>query len=163
VSPARPTRVGLTAAATVFGAFGVASLPLALAYPSELAPYVIALAGPIAVALAGEALGVTWLRSAGMAVTAIAAASPVLGLGVLLASLTIIGPLGVVMVVGAALRAIDPTAGTAFLSACAIAIVGGFVAAALSPPTVVGVTLVVLTGGTVTTLSRLGDASPTPP
>jgi hypothetical protein len=156
--PPPPTpRRGLVAAATVFGAFGVASLPLALAYPSEFGVYVLALAGPIGVALAGEALHLRWLRTLGMGVAVVAAVSPVVGLGLLLASLIVLGPLGVVTAVGAAIRAIDPTAGTAFLSACAIAIAGGFAGGVVSPPIVVGVTVLVMVGGTATTLSRLAD------
>lgn len=160
-SPASPPppklRRSLVPAATILGALGVASLPLALAYPGQLAPYLLALAGPIAVALAGEALQLPWLRTLGMVVAVVAAASPVVGLGLLLVSLIVLGPLGVVTAVGAALRAVDPTAGTAFLSACAIAIAGGFAGGVLSPPIVVGVTVLVLVGGTATTLSRLGD------
>jgi hypothetical protein len=155
--PAAPPRRGLVAAATVTGAVGVASLPLALAYPGELAPYLLGLGGPLAVALVGEALHLGWLRTAGTAVAVVAAVSPVLGLGLVLASLVVLGPLGVVTAVGYALRVIDPTAGTAFLSACAIAIAGGFAGGFLSPPIVVGVTVLVLVGGTATTLTRLGE------
>jgi hypothetical protein len=160
-SPAQPPpprlRRRLVPAATVLGAFGVASLPLALSFPGQLGPYVLALAGPIAVALAGEAMHLPWLRVLGTVVAVVAAVSPVVGLGLLLASLIVLGPLGVVLAVGAAIRAVDPTAGTAFLSACAIAIAGGFAGGAISPPIVVGVTVLVLVGGTATTLSRLGD------
>jgi hypothetical protein len=160
-SPAEPPRPrlrrGLVPAATVLGAFGVASLPLALSFPGQLGPYVLALAGPLAVAVAGEAMHLPWLRMLGMVIAVVAAVSPVVGLGVLLASLIVLGPLGVVAAVGAALRAVDPTAGTAFLSACAIAIAGGFAGGAISPPIVVGVTVLVLVGGTATTLARLGD------
>lgn len=156
-APPSRRRRGLLPAATVLGAFGVASLPFALAYPGQLAPFLLALAGPMAVALAGEALHLGWLRTLGMAVTVVAAVSPVIGLGLLLASLVVLGPLGVVTAVGAAIRVVDPTAGTAFLSACAIAIAGGFAGGAISPPIVVGVTVLVLVGGTATTLSRLGD------
>jgi hypothetical protein len=150
-------RRGLVPAATVLGALGVASLPLALAFPGQLPPYLLALAGPVAVAVAGEAMHLPWLRTLGTVVAVVAAVSPVVGLGLLLASLVVLGPLGVVTAVGAAIRAVDPTAGTAFLSACAIVIAGGFAAGAISPPIVVGVTVVILVGGTATTLSRLAD------
>jgi hypothetical protein len=157
--PRPPVRVrrNLVPAATVLGALGVASLPLALAFPGELAPYLLALAGPIAVAVAGEAMHLPWLRTLGTVIAVVAAVSPVVGLGLLLASLVVLGPLGVVTAVGAAIRAVDPTAGTAFLSACAIVIAGGFAGGAISPPIVVGITVVVLVGGTATTLSRLGE------
>lgn len=154
--PPAPRR-GLVAAATASGALGVASLPAALAYPSQLWPYLLALAGPIAVAFAGEALQMTWVRTAALAVLVVGAAGPLLGFGLALAALVVLGPLGVVTAVGAAIRAVDPFAGTAFLSASAIAIAGGFAGGVVSPPIVIGVTVLVLAGGTATTLSRLGD------
>lgn len=157
--PLVPLRRSLLTAATTFGAVGVASLPLMLSYPDHLAPYILALAGPVAVALAGEALQLRWLRSLGLITAVLGATAPVLGLGLVLAALAVIGPLGVVTAVGSALRAVDPTVGTAFLSACAIAIAGGFAGAVLSPPIVVGITVLVLVGGTVTTINRLGAIS----
>ncbi|MEX1162344.1 MAG: hypothetical protein WEB03_02065 [Nitriliruptor sp.] len=150
-------RLRTVSAATILGALGVASLPLFLAYPGELPVYVLALAAPIAVALAGEAMGLTWLRAAGLITAAAGVAAPVVGLGLFLVVLAVLGPLAVVLAVGPAIRAIDATAGTAFLSACAIVMVGGFAGAAFSPPIVVGVTVLVLVGGTATTLARLGD------
>jgi hypothetical protein len=146
------------AAATAFGAVGVASLPLVLAYPSDLPPYLLSLACPAALALVGEATATRWLRTAGVAVLLLGAGAPVLGFGVLLAALAFLGPLAVVLVLGAAIRAIDPTAGTAFLSASAIAIAGGFAGGVTSPPIVAGVTLLVLAGGAVTTIARVLDA-----
>jgi hypothetical protein len=161
VAPPVPRR-GLVAAATAFGAVGVASLPAALSYPSELLPYLLALAGPVAVAFAGEALGRRWVRIAGIAVALVGAAGPLLGFGLVLAALVVLGPLGVVTAVGAAIRAVDPFAGTAFLSACAIAIAGGFAGGVISPPIVIGVTVLVLAGGTATTLARIAEADPSP-
>lgn len=155
-APAPPRRLAL-AVATAFGAFGVASLPATLAYPSVLAPYILSLAAPVSVAIVGEALGLRWLRAAGIVTVLIGAAAPVIGLGLLLAALTVLGPLAVVLVLGPALRQVDPFAGTAFLSASAIAVAGGFAGAALSPPMVVGVTVLVLAGGTTATISRLDE------
>lgn len=145
------------AVATAFGAFGVASLPLTLAYPSELPPYLLSLAGAASVAIVGEAMGTRWLRTAGIATVLIGAVAPVIGLGLLLAAFAVLGPLAVVLVLGPALRRHDPFAGTAFLSACAIVIAGGFAGAALSPPIVAGLTVLVLAGGAVTTISRLSE------
>lgn len=156
-APPVPTRRRALAVATAFGAFGVASLPLTLAYPSDLAPYLLSLASGASVAIVGEATGMRWLRTAGIAVVLIGAISPVLGFGLLLAALAVLGPLAVVLVLGPALRRVDPFAGTAFLSACAIVITGGFAGGAISPPLVAGLTVLVLAGGTVTTMARLGD------
>lgn len=152
-----PHRLRTVSAATIVGALGVASLPLFLAYPEAPGVYVLAVAGPIAASLAGDALELGWLKFGGLAVAAAAVASPVLGLGLFLVALAVVGPLAVVTSVGPAIRLIDPFAGTAFLSACAIAMVGGFAGAVLSPPIVLGVTVLVLAGGTATTLARLGD------
>lgn len=154
--PPAPRR-GFVAAATATGAVGVASLPAALAYSNHLWPYLLALAGPIAVALAGEALGLAWVRAAGAAAFVIGVAGPLLGFGLTLAALIVVGPLGVVTAVGAAIRAVDPFAGTPFLTAVAIAIAGGFAGGVVSPPIVIGATVLVLVGGTVSTLTRLGD------
>jgi hypothetical protein len=157
-SPAPRRGRRAVAAATVFGAVGVASLPLTLAYPSELPPYLLSLAAAVSVAIVGEATGQRWLRVSGLAVVLLGAVAPALGFGLFLAALTVLGPLAVVVVLGPAIRRIDPFAGTAFLSACAIVIAGGFAGAALSPPIVAGATVLVLVGGTVTTITRLGDA-----
>jgi hypothetical protein len=153
-----PPRRGPLAAATVLGAVGVASLPLTLAYPGRVAPYLLTIAAAGSVALAGTAVGVAWLRTVGAVATVVVGAAAALQVGVVVAAMVALGPLAVVLIVGAVLRLADPTAGTAFLTACAIAIVAGFVGAALSPPIVVGVTVLVLAGGTATTVSRLPDA-----
>lgn len=155
--PPDPFRRRALAVATGFGAFGVASLPLMFAYSDQLAPYVLSLACAVSVAIVGEADGHRWLRAAGIGVVLLGTSSLILGLGSLVVSFVILGPLAVVLVLGPALRRIDPSAGTAFLSACAIAIAGGFAGAALSPPIVVAVTVLVLAGGAVTTISRLGE------
>jgi hypothetical protein len=152
-----PDRRRALALATVFGGFGVASLPLALAYPSTLAPYLLALAATASVAVTGEATGRAWLRNLGVAALLVGASAPVLGFGLVLASYVVLGPLAVVLLLGPAIRQVDPFAGTAFLSACAIVIAGGFAAGVISPPIVTGVTVLVLAGGTVTTVARLLD------
>lgn len=149
-----PHRAPLVAA-TLTGAVGMASLPLALAYPGQLWPYLLSLAATVSVALVGDAVGLRWLRVTGAVVTAVVAASPLVGFGQLLAVTIVLGPLAVGILLGDALRRRDPFAGTAFLTAAAIAITGGFAAAAISPPIVVGVTIVVLAGGTAVTLNRL--------
>jgi hypothetical protein len=141
--------------ATLLGAAATASLPLVLAMPDQLAIYYLALAGPLAAAAVGEALGQPWLRWTGMGITALAAVSPVLGVGQLLATMIVVGPLAALLTVGVALRLRDPFAGTAFLSASAIAITAGFVAAPISPPITIGLTVLVMAGGTATTLTRL--------
>ncbi|WP_052668379.1 hypothetical protein [Nitriliruptor alkaliphilus] len=157
--PPVPYRRRALAVATGFGAFGVASLPLTLAYPSDLAPYLLSLASGASVAIVGEATHMRWLRTTGIAVVLIGAVAPILGFGLLLAAFAMLGPLAVVLVLGPALRRVDPFAGTAFLSACAIVIAGGFAGGAISPPLVAGLTVLVLAGGTVTTMSRLGETS----
>ncbi len=154
VTPHRPRTVS---AATVLGAIGVASLPLFLAYPGELPVYALAIAAPLAIALAAQAMDLAWLRTAGLLTAVAGVVAPAAGFGLFLVVLAVLGPLGVVLTVGPAIRAIDATAGTAFLSACAIVMVGGFAGAVFSPPIVVGVTVLVLVGGTATTLARLGD------
>ena len=148
-------RRGPLLASVVLGAIGVASLPLALVFSDRLAVYYLSLAGTLAVAAVGDATGQPWLRWAGLVVTAVAAASPVVGFGAVLVAMIALGPLAVVVTVGGAIRLADPFAGTAFLSACAIAITAGFVAAPISPAIALGVGAVVLAGGTATTLSRL--------
>jgi hypothetical protein len=159
--PPVPTGRRALAVATGFGAFGVASLPLTLAFPSELPPYILSLAGGVSVAIVGEATGQRWLRAGGIAAVLIGAVAPVVGLGLLLAAFAVLGPLAVVLVLGPALRRVDPFAGTAFLAACAIVIAGGFAGGTISPPIVSGLTVLVLTGGAVTTISRLlEDAAP---
>jgi hypothetical protein len=156
-APSRPApdRRRTLALATGFGGLGVSSLPLALAYPSSLAPYLLALAAAVAVAATGEATERPWLRYVGVAALLLGASAPVLGFGLVLASYVVLGPLAVVLLLGPAIRQVDPFAGTAFLSACAIVIAGGFAAGVISPPIVAGVTVLVLTGGTVTTVARL--------
>jgi hypothetical protein len=157
-----PSRRLALAVATAFGAFGVASLPVTLAYPTQLAPYILSLAGPVCIAIVGEATGRRWLRTTGIMVVLAGTVAPIIGLGLILAALTVIGPLAVVLILGPALRQVDPFAGTAFLSACAIVVAGGFAAAPLSPPIVLAATVMVLAGGTATTIHRLdeGDAPP---
>lgn len=152
-----PYRRRALAVATGFGAFGVASLPLMLAYSDQLAPYILSLACAVSIAIVGEADGLRWLRAAGIGVVLLGTTALILGLGLLVVSFVVLGPLAVILVLGPALRRIDPFAGTAFLSACAIVIAGGFAGGALSPPIVVAVTVVVLAGGAVTTISRLSE------
>lgn len=141
--------------ATLLGALGVAGLPLVIAFSDQLVVYYVCLAGTLAVAAVGEALGVAWLRWTGTVVTAVAAASPVLGFGQLLLVMVVVGPLGAVVTVGAALRLRDPFAGTAFLSAAAMTITAAFVATPLSVPLALALTAVLLGGGAVTTVRRL--------
>lgn len=150
----RPRR-GPLVVATVLGAIGVAGLPLVIAFTDRLVVFYVCLVGALAVAAVGEALGLRWLRWAGMVVTVAAAVSPVVGLGQLLVLMVVFGPLGAVIAVGAALRLRDPSAGTAFLAAAAMTITAAFVATPLSVPLALALTAVLLAGGTATTLRRL--------
>lgn len=156
----QPRRLPLVAAVLI-GAAGVASLPTVLAYPGAVIGYLLTLGGPLAVAAVGVALPVRWLRNVGLVATVAGAGAAAAGLGAVLVLLLVATPLAVVVVVGDALRRVDPTAPTPLLAGSAIAVAGGFAAAALSPPIVVGVTVLLLVGGAVTTVIRLTDR-PTP-
>lgn len=153
---ATPIR-GPLIAAVALGALAVASLPVVFALPQLVLGYLLALAGPLAVAAVGVSLRVGWLRDVGLAVTVAGALAAMVQLGQVLVVLLVASPLAVIVVVGDALRRVDPSLPTPLLAASAIAIAAGFAGAALSPPIVLAVTVLVLAGGVATTALRVAE------
>lgn len=153
VPPAR----GPLIAAVLLGAVGVASLPTVLAYPNSVVGYLLTLAAGLAIAAVGQALRVRTLQGAGVAATLAGGVAAVVGAGAVLVVLLVLAPLAVIVVVGDALRRVEATAPTPLLAGSAIAIAAGFAGAVASPPIVVGTTVLVLVGGSVTTVVRLTE------
>ncbi len=108
-------------------------------------------------AAVGQALRVRWLQVAGAAATVLGAAAAVVGIGAVLVVSLVLAPLAVIVVVGDALRRTDPAAPTPLMAGAAIALAAGFAGSVASPPLVIGITVLVLVGGSVTTVVRLND------
>lgn len=150
-----PPRRGPLAAAVVAAALGVAALPLTLAFPERLEPYLLTLAVPVTGALVGRARGVAWLGPVSLGLAGVLAGAVALRLGVVVVTVVALGPIAVVGLVAPALRAADRGASAAFLASAATAIVAGFATAPLAPGVTALLVAVLLLGGAGSAVARL--------